>query len=293
MRTSLRSFSSVAVTRITRLVVGESLNAQDDRILPITRAVGAIIAVVLIAAFVILYALPHRTTELFAWTINPPMTPIVMGAGYGVGVYYFSRVVTVREWHRVTHVFPGIAAFTWFMAIATFLHWENFNHDHTSFLLWTGLYVISPLLVPGIWLLNRRTDPRSIPEHSAIVPPKVRMLARITGVAITVVAIGLFVVPDPLMSYWPWTVSPLTARVLLGWFVLFGVVNIAVSFDPRWSAMKIPVQTQVIGFGLVLIGALRAWDDFDQSNPLTLVFIIGFAMYLAALITLYVVIERR
>ena len=55
---------------------------------------------VLAAAFLVLYGLPGRTTELFAWTIPPDMTPILMGAGYGAGVYFFCRVATGDEWHR-------------------------------------------------------------------------------------------------------------------------------------------------------------------------------------------------
>jgi len=91
---------------------GASVPVRDDRILPVTRWVGWIIAPVLAAAFLVLYGLPGRTTELLAWTIRPDMTPILMGAGYGAGVYFFCRVATGDEWHRVAPVLPGIAAFT-------------------------------------------------------------------------------------------------------------------------------------------------------------------------------------
>jgi hypothetical protein len=109
----------------------------------------------------------------------------------------------------------------------------------------------------------------------------------------TAMAAVLFVVPGVLQAVWPWPVSPLTARILLGWFALFGVVNLGVAFDDRWSAARIPAQTEVIGFGLVLVGAVRAWDDFDVANPLTWGFVGGFALYVLAVVALYGYMETR
>ena len=160
----------------TAVLLGEQdASVRDDRVFPLTRLVGAIIAPILFVAFVILYGFPDRTEQLFAWTIQPEMTPLVMGAGYGTGVYFFVRVATVREWHRVAPVFLGIGVFTWFMAAATFLHWENFNHSHSTFFAWTLLYVISPVLVPGIWVINRRTDPREQIGDSLEMPQALRL----------------------------------------------------------------------------------------------------------------------
>jgi hypothetical protein len=132
---------------------------MDDRVLPLTRWVARFIIPFLAAAFLVLYGVPDRTTEFFAWTIRPEMTPIIMGAGYGAGVYFFYRVSTADEWHTVAPVFLGIATFTWLMAFATGLHWENFNHSHHTFILWVFLYAVTPVLIPSIWLFNRRADP--------------------------------------------------------------------------------------------------------------------------------------
>lgn len=282
------------MTRIQRLAVGsESISVQDDRVLPVTRWVGAIIAPILLGAFVILWGFPDRTTELFAWTIRPDVTPLVMGAGYGTGVYFFYRVVTIDEWHRVAHVFPGIAVFTWFMGAATFLHWENFNHDHVTFWLWAFLYVVSPVIVPGIWLLNRRTDPVEPGEIGRVVPQPVRRASGISGAAITVTSVVLFFVPGVMIATWPWTVSPLTTRILLGWFVLLGVVNLVVALDVRWSAWRIAAHSQIIGLSLVLLGAARSWGDFDAGSPYTWAVLGGMTLYLVSVVALYGIMERR
>lgn len=266
---------------------------QDDRVLPLTRWVARIIIPFLAAAFLVLYGVPTRTTEFFAWTIRPEMTPIVMGAGYGAGVYFFYRVSTADAWHTVAPVFLGITTFTWAMAIATVLHWENFNHAHHTFFLWVVLYAVTPLLVPAVWAINRRTDPREPTPDEARLPRVVRVIGGSLAVVVTVSAVVLFVVPELMIGAWPWTVSPLTARVLAGWFALFGVVNGAIALDPRWSASRIPFQSQLLGFGLVLIGVARYWDNFDTSNVLTWGVVGGMALYLLAVLILYVGMERR
>ncbi len=282
------------MSTVRRLVVGaEPSSLKDDRILPATRIVGGIIAPVLLVAFLILYGLPDRTTALFAWTIRPEMTPLVMGAGYGTGVYFFYRVVTIDEWHRVAPVFPGIAVFTWFMLAATLLHWENFNHAHVTFWFWTFLYVVAPVLVPGIWLLNQRTLPDGPVGEGPHVPQVVRWAAGLSGAAVTVTAVVLFFVPGVMIGAWPWDVSPLTTRILLGWFALLGVANLMVALETRWSVWRILTQTTAIGIALVLLGAIRAWGDFDPASPYTWALLVGMALYLLAVLVLYGVMESR
>jgi hypothetical protein len=266
---------------------------RDDRVLPLTRWVARLIVPFLAAAFLVLYFVPHRTTAFFAWTIRPEMTPVVMGAGYGAGVYFFYRVSTAREWHTVAPVFLGIATFTWAMAVATVLHWENFNHGHHTFVLWVVLYAITPILVPGIWVSNRRTDPGEMAEGTVHLPRVVRLFGGGLGVTLTVGAVVLFVRPDVMIGAWPWAVSPLTARILAGWFALFGVVDGVVVLDPRWSAARILVQSQLLGFALVLVGVVRYWENFAPSNRLTWLVVGGMALYFCAIVGLYVAMERR
>ena len=265
---------------------------RDDRVDPVTRWVARGIIPFLAAAFLVLWVVPDRTTELFAWTIRPEMTPIVMGAGYGAGVYFFYRVATADEWHRVAPVFLGITTFTWAMAVATVLHWETFNHQHHTFALWVFLYAVTPVLVPAVWAFNRRTDPGSAATGGLPIPRLVRVVGGGVGLAVTVSAVALFAVPDRMVGSWPWAVSPLTARILAGWFVLFGVVNGAVVVDGRWSAARVLVQSQVVGFALVLVGVVRFWGNFDGSNALTWLVVGGMAVYLVVVSGLYVWMER-
>jgi hypothetical protein len=73
---------------------------RDDRLLPETRRAALVVTAILIPALVILWGLPGRTDELWAWTIKPEMTAIFMGSGYGAGAYFFARRA-VRGGRRV------------------------------------------------------------------------------------------------------------------------------------------------------------------------------------------------
>jgi hypothetical protein len=270
-----------------------TVTVRDDRVLPLTRWVARGIVPFLAAAFVVLYGVPDRTTEFFAWTIRPEMTPVVMGAGYGAGVYFFYRVSTAERWHTVAPVFLGIAAFTWFMAVTTVLHWENFNHGHHTFVLWVLLYAVTPFLVPAVWLRNQRTRSTEPDANAVRLPRTVRMVGGTLGTGLALGAVALFVAPGPMIDAWPWAVSALTARVLAGWFALFGVVNAAVVLDPRWSGARVLVQSQLLGFALVLVGVVRYWGNFESSNPLTGAVVGGMALYLLAVAVLYVAMDRQ
>ena len=83
----------------------------DDRILGSTRVVAALIIPFLVAAFVILYLLPDATDRLFAWTIMPRMSALLMGAGYASGVYFFTRVLRAPRWHWIGRAFLPLTLF--------------------------------------------------------------------------------------------------------------------------------------------------------------------------------------
>ncbi len=266
---------------------------RDDRVLRETRIIGALIPPFLIVAFVILYLFPNDTAALFAWTIKPSMTPLMMGGGYISGSYFFVRLVMGGRWSWYTLGFLPIAAFTWFMAAATVLHWDKFNHEHISFYAWLILYLVTPILVPVLWFRNRSTDPGALAAGDVTVPAPVRTAALLVGLALVTTTAFMFLLPDTAASIWPWTLTPLTSRVIAGWFALPGVLALMYATDSRWGSWRIVLQSQAIGVALILLGAARAWGDFRTDRPMTWVFVGGLSMLLVALLGLYAAMEAR
>jgi len=265
----------------------------DDRILPFTRTVAAVVFVILVLAWVVLFLHPGETDRRFAWTIDSRMTAMVMGAGYGSALYFFARVLTERRWHRVAQGFLPTSVFTWMMLGATLLHWDKFRHGSSPFLLWFWVYLITPVLVPAVWLLNRRRDPRTLEESDAVFPRWTRGAMVAAGVGILAVVAWLFVWPESAIGAWPWVLTPLTARAVAAFVALPGVAWLAIAADGRWSAARVMLATVAFGLVLLLIAVARAWDEFDHGNALSIIYVAGLAATLAVIALLGVWMSAR
>jgi hypothetical protein len=267
--------------------------SRDDRILTLTRIVAIPVVLILISGFVILYLYPLRTKELFAWTINPMMTPLAMGAGYAAGAFFFTRTIFARKWHHVGLGILPITIFSAAMGLATLLHWDKFNHSHVSFWLWTITYVVTPFLIPLVWYLNQKTDPHMPDAVDATLPIAIRWIIGVAGVFQLSVAALLFFAPATMIAIWPWHLTPLTARVLGGWWALPGMGGLLIALEPRWSAVRIILQGTLLYTGLLLLGVYRAWADFDPTNPMTWVYLSILLVSLFGVGALYWAIQQR
>jgi hypothetical protein len=64
------------------------------------------------------------------------------------------------------------------------------------------------------------------------------------------------------------------------------VTALMMGLDGRWSAIRITLESQLIGLALILLGTARAWAVIDTSNALAYVFVGGLAVLFAALLAL-------
>lgn len=272
---------------------------QGGRILPATHWVSLVVFVILVPALVILWVMPDRTADAWSWTIEPELTPIFLGAGYGAGAYFFLRTFLAKQFHPSAAGIFGAAFFASLMLIATLIHWDRFNHGDAPllgaavFYGWVVVYILSPVVVLALWWFNRQTDSADPAPGEAIVPDRVRRIARASGVGALVAACGFFLVPDLAIDHWPWELTPLTSRVIGAFTAQVGVGALLLSTDARWSAWRLIVQTFFVATALLLIGAVRAWDDFDTGNALTYLYLGGLVGADIALLSLYRKMERR
>ena len=266
---------------------------RDDRVLPTTRLGAVILVAAATSAFVVLYLWPHDTARLFAWDIQPPLTALVIAAGYGAGAYLGVRALVARRWHRVGLAFVPVAAFAAPILLATVLHWDRFNHGHPWAYAWAVVYAILPFLFPVLWYLNRRADPGEPEDGDVIVPTLVRWVLVAAGVY--AVAVGLFLValPQVAMAVWPWSLTPLTSRVLGGFYMLSGTGSIVLSLEPRWSGWRHLAEASFLWSALLLVGLARGWDDVEASNPLAWVYVATVVLSLLGIAALYLVLESR
>lgn len=274
------------------------MDQRDDRILPAMKWVSLVVVLVLLPALVILWGMPAETADLWAWTIKPELTPIFMGAGYGAGAYFFTRVFLGRHWHAGAVGVLGAAVFATLMLITTLIHYDKFNHGDAptlaaiAFYGWVGVYIASPFVVGALWLLNQRTDPGTPVPGEVIVPLWIRLAARIVAGGALAIAAVVLIEPSVAIDNWGWDLTPLTARVLACFTAQVGVGFMMLSRDERWSSWRLLVQTFLIAVTLLLVGAARAWDAFDEDNWLTYAYVAGLSMGAVSLAALYVSMER-
>jgi hypothetical protein len=278
----------------------EGSTQPADRVLAPTRVAAVVVVAVLVPALVILWGLPTRTDDLWAWTIKAPLTPIFMGAGYGAGAYFFVRVWQSPRWHEVSVGVVSAAVFALLMLVTTLLHFDLFNqgraHDALpdppvlatlAFYGWTIVYILSPWVVAWLWWRNQREDPRVPEAGEPLVPASLRLVVRVIAIAALLGAAVMLVAPDVAVDHWGWTLTPLTARVLACFTAQIGTGFLLLSFEPRWSSWRILVQTFLIAVALLLVGAIREWDTFLDDRPMRWAYLAGLVGGALALGALY------
>ena len=250
--------------------------AADDRVLPATRWVAAAFLPFLAAGFIVLYAVPGRSGELFAWPVAPTMTAMLLASAYAGGVWFFVSLLRARQWHRVAAGFPAVVVFAAVSAGATFLHWDRFRHGHVAFWVWTALHVAGLFVAGAVWFVNRQ-------RQSPPMTDDVRLggSARRSFVAVGVVTValgGVLVLVPGLVSYvWPWALTPLTGR-LVGAVLCLGVATFVVLRDDRWSAVASMVEVAVVMALFVALAVVRAAGEIVWNRPFAWVMVASLAV---------------
>jgi hypothetical protein len=271
------------------------MDAKDrtDRILPETRAVAILVIPFLVAAFGILYLFPLQTERLFAWKLQPAMSAMMLGSAYAGGIYFFAGVLLSKHWHAVKTGFLPVFAFASLLGIATILHWSRFNHSHISFFAWAGLYFTTPFIVLAVWLRNRRYDPGYMQRLDLGIPRPARLLLGGFGLVTLVIGLFLFVEPALMVKLWPWTLTPLTARVMGAMFALPGLVGLGIASDARWSSAQLILQSQGFSILLILLASAIAGSDFDWAKPASWLFTGGLSAMLLSILALTLYMQAR
>jgi len=270
-----------------------STDSNDVPVLPVLLVLSAVLIPILLGAALMLYVLPDVGTDRFAWPIRPLMSSMMLGATYLGGASFFMFVLISRRWRHVWLGFLPIAAFAGTLGVATLLHWENFVHDRWGFWIWAGLYFGVPVILPILWYLNHRLSDGVEMEREGELPAPVRLVLAGLGIVLTVAAVLLFVLPELMIDAWPWTLTPLTARIMSSMFILPGLVGFAVAYDGGWSGSRYLLKTKAITIFLMLIAIIVARSDLDWSSPASWIFTGGMSGILLLIAYIHYVMRKR
>jgi hypothetical protein len=228
----------------------------------LTRAVAGFLVLILVDAAQLLAFYPDRTETLWAWTIQPPLTAMLLGSVYLAGAYFFARVLFGAPWERVTAGVPPIILFVWMAAVATALHLDRFHEDSLPFAAWAALYIVTPIAVPLLYVRNR------VPIAGPALPRALRVGMGAVGAAIVAASLVLFVVPDVGVDGWAWELTPLTTRITAAVLALYGSVWLSVALHGTSTAARIPLQAHALGLAVLLIAVARGEEAVEWGNAI-------------------------
>ena len=244
----------------------------------LTRVVAGFLVLILVDAAQLLEFYPDRTDTLWAWTIEPPLTAMLLGSVYAAGAYFFARMMFGAPWQRVAAGLPAIALFVWMAAVATALHLDRFHEDSLPFAAWAALYVVTPFLVPYLYLRNRSSLVPGTP-----LPRPLKLALAGAGAVVVAISLVLFVAPSVAIDGWAWTLTPLTARITATVLALYGATWLAVAWNGTREGAVIPLQSHALGLLVLLVAVARGEDAVDWGNPIAMIVIaVAAAMMVAS-----------
>jgi hypothetical protein len=228
-----------------------------------------------------LYVLSAHTDRYFAWTIQPPLTAAFLGAGYAAG--FVLVVLSLRDpvWAHSRVAVLTILVFVVLTTVATLVHIDRFHFRDefadSGFLakaaawFWLGVYVVVPVLMLALLLPQERS--RGIdPPPRYPVPMWLRIALAAESLVLTLTGAALYVSPATAQRLWPWTLTPLTARVVAAWLVAFGLATALAAFSGDLRRLRTAAIAYTV-FGLLVIGAqLRFLSAIDWNTATAVVF---------------------
>ncbi|MHC6592518.1 hypothetical protein [Arthrobacter sp. C152] len=251
-----------------------------------------IAALLVFLAGLVLFVFPLRTAEWFAWTVNPPMTAVFLGAAYWSSAGLEITGARSATWESAKLAVWPVFVFTALTMGVTLLHLERFHLSpangpvaQAATWAWLAIYAI----VPVAMLLIRRMQVRSghpslaaVAAGRPVLPAALRvLLAGIAGLLLLYGA-ALLVVPLIAAAWWPWPLSELTARAVGAWLVGLGWSAAQGQSSGDLRSVRPVALTSVVFVILQVLALLRyggalTWPSAQAIGFITVLLAIGAA----------------
>jgi hypothetical protein len=230
---------------------------------------------------------PANSKVNFAWPIQPVVMAAVLGAFYISTAPLFLLAVFAKRWEMIRVMILPSALFSTVQLAVTFLHWEKFSLGTIPFYVWFASYILPPpIFVTAYWWHQRQVG-SSAGSGDDPLPLWLLRMFLICGAGLTAVAVLVFVFPNLLIPYFPWKLTPLTARSLCGWLIAVGTLMLSVMRENDRTRAWLASPMLILILPAILLQMARFSDQVDWSNPvlwsgLVLFTVIGFCgLYLA------------
>jgi hypothetical protein len=121
------------------------------------------------------------------------------------------------------------------------------------------VYALEPPVLFAIYMHQLRV-PGTDPPRLTPTPKWFLELISVQAVVVLVAGVALFVAPDDAASWWPWTLTPLTARAITAWLIGLGLV-LAYSVREKDFTRLRPAAASYTVLGVLQFVALARYPD--------------------------------
>lgn len=211
-----------------------------------------------------LYVLTDHTDRYFAWTIAVYLTAAFLGAFYWASAPLALLSGLQRVWVNARAGVLGVLVFLWATLLTTLIHLGKFHlHGPGHFAqlaawLWLIIYAADPPLLSVALVLQVRAA-GSDPSRSAPVDAWYRVALAIQAVVALGAGVILFAFPMQAARWWPWPLTPLTARAMASWLLGLGALQVTCFLENDWVRIRLAAISYTL-LGVLQLAALARYS---------------------------------
>jgi len=261
-------------------------------LIPPMRRLLYVAAFLVFLAGLVLFVFPLRTAEWFAWTVNPPMTAVFLGAAYWSAAGLEVTGARSSSWNSARLAVWPVFVFTTLTFGVTLFHLDRFHLSPDAATLaqvatwaWLAIYAIVPvamLIISRIQIRSLRPAPMSVTAGRPVLPVALRLLLIGIAAVLLLYGVALLAVPVPAATWWPWQLSELTARAIGAWLVGLGLAAAQGQLSRDLRTVR-PVALTSVAFvilqalALLRYGNALTWPSAPAIGFVTVLLAIGVA----------------
>jgi membrane protein CcdC involved in cytochrome C biogenesis len=231
---------------------------------PALRTTLWVFATLAFGAGVLLFVLATETEDSFAWTIEPPLTAAFLGAAYWAALVLIAWTARQTEWARARAALLPVLLIAVLLLAATLVHLDKFDLDSLFGWFWLTAYCVVPPLLVALIVLNLRA-PGSAGRAAPDLPAGLRALLGLQAAVMLAVGVALFAAPSSADSFWPWPLTPLTARAVGAFVIGFGAAAAYGAYEADSARLRGSAWAYLT-LGLLELAALALHSE-DLAGP--------------------------
>jgi hypothetical protein len=209
-----------------------------------------------------LVVLTTRTDTYFAWTIDPPITAAFLGANYWASALLALLASRETVWARGRISVSVALVFAPLTTAATLIHIDKFHLDTFFGWFWVVAYAVYPPML-GLLFVRQLRTPGGDPPRTTPLAGWVRATLGSHAAILMPLGAALFIAPSTVGGIWPWTLTPLTGRVVAAWLLALGLLGAHAIWENDVSRAKVALLAYPF-LGAMHVAAVARFPDEMQ-----------------------------